>query len=37
MKFTYPMYEMTHLALAPARAVSDAARLFFKSPRNPWT
>ena len=37
MKLSYPMYEMTHLALAPARAMSDATRLFFKSPFNPWS
>ncbi len=37
MKITYPMVEMTHLALAPARAMSDATRLFFKHPLNPWT
>ncbi len=27
---------MAHLALAPARAMSDATRLFFKNPVNPW-
>ena len=37
MKFAYPMYEMAHLALAPARAVSDATRLMFKNPLNPWS
>ena len=37
MKVTYPMYEMTHLAMAPARALSDYTRLFFKNPLNPWT
>ena len=37
MKFAYPMYELAHLALAPARAVSDATRLIFKNPLNPWT
>ena len=37
MKITYPMFEMTHLALAPARALSDATRLMFKNPLNPWT
>ena len=37
MKFAYPMYEMAHLALAPARAVSDATRLMFKHPLNPWS
>ncbi len=37
MTLSYPMYEMAHLSLAPARAVSDATRLFFKSPFNPWS
>ena len=37
MKLSYPMYEMAHLALAPARAMSDATRMLFKSPLNPWT
>lgn len=36
-RFSYHMYEMAHLALAPARAVSDATRLFFKNPINPWS
>lgn len=36
-RFAYQMYEMTHLALSPARAMSDAARLMFKNPMNPWT
>ncbi|MDB5572631.1 MAG: polyhydroxyalkanoate depolymerase, intracellular [Hyphomicrobiales bacterium] len=36
-RFSYQMYEMAHLALAPARAASDATRLFFKNPMNPWT
>jgi poly(3-hydroxybutyrate) depolymerase len=31
------MYEMAHLALAPARAMSDATRIFFKNPVNPWS
>ena len=31
------MYEMAHAALAPARAFSDASRLFFKNPMNPLT
>ena len=35
-RFSYQMYEFTHLALAPARAASDAARLLFKNPMNPW-
>ncbi len=37
MKMSYQAYEMTHLALAPARAMSDATRLFFKNPLNPWS
>lgn len=36
-RFSYHVYEMAHLALAPARAMSDATRLFFKNPINPWT
>ncbi|MFN3890061.1 MAG: polyhydroxyalkanoate depolymerase [Beijerinckiaceae bacterium] len=36
-RFSYHVYEMAHLALAPARALSDATRLFFKNPVNPWT
>ncbi len=35
-RFAYQMYEMTHLALSPSRAMSDAARLLFKNPLNPW-
>jgi poly(3-hydroxybutyrate) depolymerase len=31
----YWLYEMSHAALNPARAFSDAARLFFKNPANP--
>jgi poly(3-hydroxybutyrate) depolymerase len=31
----YWVYEMTHAALDPARAVADATRLFFKNPANP--
>ena len=33
--YSYQMYEMAHLALAPARAWSDAARLMFRNPMNP--
>ena len=33
--YSYQMYEMAHLALAPARAWSDAARMVFRSPINP--
>lgn len=36
-RFAYHMYEMTHLALSPARALSDATRLILKNPMNPWT
>lgn len=36
-RFAYHMYEMTHLALSPARAISDATRLMFKNPMNPWS
>ncbi len=35
-RFSYQMYEMAHLAVAPARAVADATRLMFKNPVNPW-
>ncbi len=35
MQISYQMYEMAHLALMPARFVSDAARLWFKNPLNP--
>ena len=34
-RYSYQMYEMAHAALAPARAFSDASRLFFKNPMNP--
>jgi poly(3-hydroxybutyrate) depolymerase len=33
--FSYEMHEMAHLAWAPARAVSDAARTWLESPINP--
>lgn len=36
-RFTYQVYEMAHLAVAPARAISDATRLAFKNPLNPLT
>ncbi|HEY8579252.1 MAG TPA: polyhydroxyalkanoate depolymerase [Beijerinckiaceae bacterium] len=36
-RYSYHMYEMAHLALAPARAASDATRLFFKNPLNIWS
>ncbi len=34
-RFSYHMYEMAHAALVPARATTDATRLFFKSLVNP--
>jgi poly(3-hydroxybutyrate) depolymerase len=33
--FSYEMHEMAHLALAPARALSDVARTWLESPINP--
>jgi poly(3-hydroxybutyrate) depolymerase len=36
-RFAYQFYEMAQLAMAPARAVSDIARLTFKNPVNPLT
>ena len=35
MKLSYQMYEMAHLAMAPARALSDATRFWLRSPFNP--
>ena len=35
MHVSYQMYEMAHLALMPARIMSDATRLWFKNPLNP--
>ncbi len=35
--FSYHAYEMAHLALAPARAISDATRLAFRNPLNPMS
>jgi poly(3-hydroxybutyrate) depolymerase len=32
--FTYEMHEISHLALAPARAISDIAQLWLKNPAN---
>ncbi len=29
-RMSYQLYEMSHLALAPSRAISDVARLIFK-------
>lgn len=36
-RFSYHVYEMAHLALAPSRAMSDATRLLYKHPVNPWS
>src|SRR5436305_14596687 len=33
--YPYQVYEWMHMALAPARAVSDATALAFKNPLNP--
>jgi poly(3-hydroxybutyrate) depolymerase len=33
----YWLYELSHAALEPARALSDATRLFFRNPANPLT
>ena len=35
MQVSYQMYEMAHLALMPARLMSDATRFWFKNPMNP--
>ena len=35
MKISYQMYEMAHLAMAPARALSDVTRFWLKTPFNP--
>ena len=35
MKISYQQYELAHLALLPARVLSDATRLWFKNPLNP--
>ncbi|MBV1707619.1 MAG: polyhydroxyalkanoate depolymerase [Hyphomicrobiales bacterium] len=35
VRFTYSMYEMTMMSLAPARAWSDATKFIFKNPANP--
>jgi hypothetical protein len=34
--FSYEMHEMAHLAWAPARAVSDAARTWLETRFIPW-
>ncbi len=31
------MYEMAHASLNPARAVTDATKILFQNPLNPWT
>jgi len=36
MRYSYQVYEMAHLALAPARAFSDATRLILNNPINPF-
>src|SRR5256885_9148210 len=33
----YWMYEMAHASLNPARAMTDAAKILFKNPLNPWS
>lgn len=33
----YWMYEMAHASLNPARAVTDAAKILFQNPLNPWS
>ena len=33
----YWFYELAHASLNPARAMSDATRLAFKNPLNPWS
>ena len=33
----YWMYEMAHASLNPARAVTDATKLLFQNPLNPWS
>jgi poly(3-hydroxybutyrate) depolymerase len=35
--YSYQLHEMTYLALAPARAMSDVTRVWFKNPINPLT
>jgi poly(3-hydroxybutyrate) depolymerase len=37
MNFSYQMYEMGLAALGPARAISDASRLVFANPFNPFS
>ena len=33
----YHLYELNHAVLHPARSISDACRLFFRNPFNPWS
>src|ERR1700752_380692 len=33
----YWMYELAHASLNPARAVTDATKILFQNPLNPWT
>ena len=35
--YQYQFYEMAHAALAPARAISDAAYFMFRNPFNPFS
>eukprot|EP01037_Dinobryon_pediforme_P021425 gene21425-22290_t len=35
-RYSYQIYEMAHLALAPARVISDATRLMYQNPINPF-
>jgi poly(3-hydroxybutyrate) depolymerase len=37
MRYSYQMYEMAHLALAPARALSGATRVLMSDPNNPFS
>ncbi|MDE2579691.1 MAG: polyhydroxyalkanoate depolymerase [Hyphomicrobiales bacterium] len=36
-RYSYQMYEIAHMALAPARAVSEATRRLASNPFNPWS
>ena len=36
-RYSYQMYEMAHFALTPARVMSDAAKLLYQNPGNPFT
>lgn len=37
MTLSYQMYEIAHMMMGPARAMSDATQLMFKNPANPLT